>query len=42
MSHNMKIWEKIIEKRKKSETSILENQFGFMPGKLTMKNIILC
>jgi len=33
MSHNMKIWEKIIDKRIKSETSVSRNQFGFMPGK---------
>jgi len=28
MSYSMKIWEKI-----RSETSVSENQFGFMPGK---------
>jgi len=37
MSHSMKIWEKIIEKRIRSETSISGNQFGFMPGKSTME-----
>jgi len=37
MSYNMKIWEKIVEKRIRSETSIQENQFGFIPGKSTMK-----
>ena len=37
MSHSMKIWEKIIEKRIRSETAISGNQFGFMPGKSTME-----
>jgi len=37
MSHSMKIWEKILEKRIRSDTSISENQFGFTPGKLTME-----
>ena len=37
MSHSMKIWEKIIEKRIRCETSISGNQFGFMPGKSTME-----
>ena len=37
MRHSMKIWEKTIEKRIISETSILGNQFGFMPGKSTME-----
>jgi len=35
MSHTMKIWEKIIEGRLREETSIGEEQFGFMPGKST-------
>jgi hypothetical protein len=33
----MKIWEKIIEKRIKNKTSILENQFSFITGKSTME-----
>lgn len=32
---------KIIEKRIKSEISISENQFGYMPGKLTM-DLLFC
>lgn len=33
MSHRSKIWEKILEKRTKIETSIPENQFGVVSGK---------
>jgi len=33
----MKIWEKIINKRIRSETSVTKNQFSFMPGKSTME-----
>lgn len=40
MSHGMKIWENIIEKRIRiSETSISENQFGFISEKLTMVSL---
>ena len=35
MSHTMKIWEKVIERRIRNETKIGEQQFGFMPGKGT-------
>ena len=35
MSHTMKIWERIIERRVRAETEIGEQQFGFMPGKRT-------
>ena len=31
----MKIWERIIDRRKREETSIREEQFGFMPGRGT-------
>jgi hypothetical protein len=37
MSHSIKIWKKIIEKRIRREMSISENQLGFMPGKSAMK-----
>ena len=36
MPHTMKIWEKVIEGRLREETSIGEEQFGFMQGKGTM------
>ena len=32
ISHTMKIWERIIDQRLREETSIGEEQFGFMPG----------
>jgi hypothetical protein len=37
MSHSIKIWKKMIKKRIRREAIISENQFGFMPGKLTME-----
>jgi hypothetical protein len=37
----MKLWEKIIEHRLRGVTNITENQFGFMPGRLTMETILL-
>ena len=37
MSHTMKIWKKkVIKGALREETSIGEEQFGFMPGKRTM------
>ncbi|KAI5735640.1 hypothetical protein M8J77_020866 [Diaphorina citri] len=36
ISHTMKIWERIIDTRIRKETSIGEEQFGFMPGRGTM------
>jgi Reverse transcriptase (RNA-dependent DNA polymerase) len=41
MSHSMKLWEKVIEHRLRTETSIAENQFGFMPGRSTTEAIYL-
>ncbi|XP_063595885.1 uncharacterized protein LOC134772741 [Penaeus indicus] len=35
MSHTMKIWERIIERRIRNETEIGDQQFGFMPGRGT-------
>ena len=35
ISHTMKIWERIIDRRLREETSIGEEQFGFMPGRGT-------
>ena len=37
----MKLWEKVIERRLSNETSILKNQFGFMPGRSTTEAIYL-
>ena len=33
--HTMTIWERIIDRRLREETSIGEEQFGFMPGRGT-------
>ena len=35
ISHTMKIWERINDRRLSEETSIGEEQFGFMPGRGT-------
>nr|QQJ42582.1 chitinase 6-2 [Sogatella furcifera] len=35
MSHTMKLYERIIDKRLRKETSISRGQFGFMPGRST-------
>ena len=35
MSHIMKIWEKIIDRRLREEKTIGDEQFGFMPGRGT-------
>ena len=35
MSHTMNLWERVIEHRLRV-TSVAQNQFGFMPGRLTM------
>ena len=41
MSHTMKLWERVIERRFRRTTNISENQFGFMPGRSTMEAIFL-
>ena len=35
MSHTTKIWERIIDRRIREETTIGDEQFGVMPGKGT-------
>ena len=41
MCHTMKLWERVIEQRLRHETTISENQFGFMSGRSTMEVIYL-
>jgi len=41
MSHTMKLWERVIERRLGKETHVMDNQFGFMPGRSTMEAIYL-
>src|SRR5207253_2323950 len=41
MSYMMKLWERVIEHRLRRVTSMTQNQFGFMPGRLTMEVIFL-
>ena len=35
MSHTMKIYERILERRVRGETLVGDEQFGFMPGRST-------
>ncbi|KAF3676322.1 putative pre-mRNA-processing factor 6-like [Capsicum annuum] len=41
LHHCMKIWERVVEVRLRRIVSILENQFGFMPGRSTTEVIHL-
>lgn len=41
MSHTMKLWERVIERRLRMTTTVSKNQFGFMPGRSTMEAIFL-
>ncbi|XP_019244283.1 PREDICTED: uncharacterized protein LOC109224152 [Nicotiana attenuata] len=41
LSHTMKVWERVVEKRVRTCVSISENQFGFMPGRSTTEAIHL-
>ena len=41
MSHIMKLWEKVIEWRLRKETQVIDNLFGFMFDRSTMKVIYL-
>lgn len=41
MSHTMKLWEMVIERRLRKKTPVTDNQFGFMPGRSTMEAIYL-
>ena len=35
ISHSMKLWERVVERRLRSELKFSEQQYGFMPGKST-------
>jgi len=41
LNHTMKLWERVIERRLRRDVIISENQFGFMPGRSTIKAIYL-
>nr|GFB92810.1 integrator complex subunit 11 [Tanacetum cinerariifolium] len=41
LSHTMKLWERVIKRRLRRETSVSENQFGFMPGRTSVEAIHL-
>ena len=35
ISHSMKLWERVVDRRIRSELTFSEQQYGFMPGKST-------
>ena len=39
LSHTIKIWERIVDKRVRGEVEVAEEQFGFMPGRGTTNAI---
>ena len=39
LSHTMKLWERVIERRNRQEWVIKESQFDFMPGTSTSKAV---
>ena len=41
MSHRIKLWKRVIEHRLRRITSVMKNQFGFMPGRSTTETIFL-
>ena len=41
LSHTMKIWERIVDKRLRGEVEVAEEQFGFMPGRGTTNTIFI-
>ncbi|GJT38900.1 zinc finger CCCH domain-containing protein 18 isoform X1 [Tanacetum coccineum] len=41
LSHTMKLWERVIERRLRRETTVSENQFGFMLGRSSVEAIHL-
>ena len=41
LSHTMKIWERIVDKRVRGKVDVAEEQFGFMPGRRTTNAIFI-
>ncbi|XP_070025544.1 uncharacterized protein [Nicotiana sylvestris] len=41
LSHTIKVWERVVERRVRTSVSIFENQFGFMLGRSTIEAIHL-
>ena len=41
LSHTMKIWERIVDKRVRGEVEVAEEQFKFMPGRGTTNAIFI-
>ena len=41
ISHSMKLWERVVERRLRSELTFSEQQYGFMPGKSLQMHCLL-
>jgi len=41
LSHSIKLWERVIERRLRKDVSISENQFSFIPGRFTIGALYL-
>ena len=41
ISHSMKLWERVVERRLRSELTFNEQQYGFMSGKVLQKHCLL-
>nr|GEX82904.1 retrovirus-related Pol polyprotein LINE-1 [Tanacetum cinerariifolium] len=41
LGHTMKLWKRVIKRRLRRESSVSENQFGFMPGRSSVEAIHL-
>ena len=42
ISHTTKLWERIIERRLRSDLTFSNQQYGFMPGKALQMHGLLC
>lgn len=42
MSHSIKVWEKVMEKKLKGKTTMSKYHFGFMPKKVNNGTNIFC
>ena len=42
ISHTMKLWERVLERRLRCELTFSNEQYGFMPGKSTTDLCIVC
>ena len=41
ISHTMKLWERVVKRKLRSELTFSEQQYGFMPGKTLQTHCLL-